>query len=118
MEQYKNIDLLCEILEMSRERIIGIMKTGGTKERAATYYLSPYYYCAVKKDRLLPNKLYEDDTQPTLWEKICFKQGRTLYRTLDGNTPPPEEPLLLSDTTFEWFIGPLSSLPDANTTQK
>jgi len=110
--------MIAEALALTFAQVQSACSSHARKEQASVYYFSPYYYCAVKNEEYLPPKLYSDDAHKTEWEKVCFKQGRTLYRTLDGNAAPPIEPLDCTNSSFEWFIGPLSNLPDANTLQK
>lgn len=114
MEKYRNIDILQEALLCSHDTCVNAMVEKATSGVSAVYYIAPYFYCAAKNERVLPLTVYKGDKHRANWEKVCFKQGRTLYRCLDGNKPPDKEPLDVTNTTFEWFIGPLSDFGDAN----
>jgi len=109
--KYSATNLICEAHGYAKGALPQLAQPAvpATTARAAIYYVTPYFLCApttARETDFLPETLYLDDNYPAMWELVCAKRGRSLYRTLDGNPCPSQEPLQLDDPTFNWFIGP------------
>lgn len=96
-------DMMSELFGIPYERIDSLMMQKATKTCPSLYYYCPFYYVSIKSARALPKFLNGD---PQHWQKVCTKQGRTIWRCLDGNK-------FFENTHFyeiedaEWFVGPL-----------
>lgn len=107
---YSGKQMISELFGIPYEKIDSLMMKKATPTCPALYYYCPFNYVAIKSARALPKNLYGD---PQYWQKVCSKNGRTIWRCLDGNK-------FRENTHFdeienaEWFVGPHKH-PDAQT---